>query len=99
MTRPSFYVLRKPSDPIPPDDKISPGDVVIMHSGDICVWDGLFWQLLPGRYISTEQLKEFIGYVSSGWPGTAEEIRQDLGDKLPEDFLGRMEKMCARLHE
>jgi hypothetical protein len=99
LSKPSFYILRKPSDPLPGDSDVSPGDVVVMHSGDICVWDGTFWDLLPGRFISVEDLKEFIGYVSSGWPGTPGEIKQDLGDKLPEDFLTRMEKVCAKLQK
>jgi hypothetical protein len=97
--RPSVYVLRKPSDPFPMDDKVVPGDFVIMHSGDVNVWDGVFWHLLPGRFINVEELKEFLGYVGSGWPGDVGDARQDLTGKLPELFLERMLTVCARLQK
>jgi hypothetical protein len=99
VSRPSVYVLRKPSDPFPEDDKVVPGDFVIMHSGDVNVWDGVFWHLLPGRFISVDELKEFLGYVGSGWPTSQEDARSDLTDKLPELFLERMLKVCARLQK
>jgi hypothetical protein len=98
MNRPSVYVLRRSSDPFPDDDRVSPGDFVILHSGDVTVWDGVFWHLLPGRSLSVEELKEFLGYVGSGWPTSPEDAQADLNGKLPEYFLSRMVKVCAKLH-
>lgn len=97
--RPSVYVLRKPSDPFPDDNSLAPGDFVIMHSGDVNVWDGVFWHLLPGRFISVNELKEFLGYVGSGWPTDPEDAQNDLEGLLPENFLQRMVKVCARIQE
>lgn len=95
--RPSVYVLRKPSDPFPEDNRVSPGDFVILHSGDMTVWDGLFWHLLPGRSLSVEELKEFLGYVGSGWPSDPADAEADLAGKLPEPFIARMLTVCAKL--
>jgi hypothetical protein len=90
MSSPSVYVLRKPTDPIPEREKLSPGDVIVMASGDILVWTGSMLDLLPGRYASIEELKEFLSYVSSGWPDDPETARADLAGLVPELFLDRM---------
>ena len=97
MDRPSVYVLRRPSDPFPEDEKVSTGEFVIMHSGDVMVWDGAFWHLLPGRSLTVDELKEFLGYVGSGWPSDPADARDDLAGKLPEAFLARMLTVCAKL--
>jgi hypothetical protein len=95
--RPGVYVLRKPSDTFPEDSALSPGDFVIMHSGDVNVWDGVFWHLLPGRFITVEELKEFLSYAGSGWPTDPEDAKNDLKGVLPDYFLDRMLKVCARI--
>ena len=97
--RPAVYVLRKPSDLFPDDSGLSPGDFVIMHSGDVNVWDGVFWHLLPGRFVTVEELKEFLAYAGSGWPTDPDDARNDLRGVLPDDFLERMLKVCARIQE
>jgi hypothetical protein len=94
---PSIYILRKNTDPLPDRATCSPGDIVILASGDILVYTGSMWDLLPGRYITVEQLKEFVGYVSRGWPGDAGMARDDLEGRLPPDFLDRMLVTVARL--
>lgn len=68
----------------------SRGDIVILFSGDILVCVEGAWDLLPGRYMEVEELKEFVSYVSSGWPEDPETARADLEDRLPEKFLERM---------
>jgi hypothetical protein len=88
--RPSIYILRKKTDPIPPRQDLSPGDVIILPSGDVLVYTGSMLDLLPGRYISIEELKEFVSYVSSGWPDDPSTARADLEGRLPEQFLSRM---------
>ena len=94
---PSVYILRKNSDKIPDRDTCKPGDIVVLASGDILVFTGSMWDLLPGRYATVEQLKEFVGYVSSGWPDDPEIARADLDGKVPPDFLSRMADTVARL--
>jgi hypothetical protein len=87
---PSIYVLRKPTDPIPERDKLSPGDVIVMSSGDVLVWTGTMLNLLPGRYANIDELKEFLSYIASGWPDDPETARADLDGRVPELFLERM---------
>jgi hypothetical protein len=94
---PSIYVLRKPIDPIPERDKLLPGDVIVMSSGDVLVWTGAMLDLLPGRYASIEELKEFLSYIASGWPDDPETARADLGGKVPEMFLERMLTTVSKL--
>jgi hypothetical protein len=55
------------------------------------------WDLLPGSLISIEELKEFVGYVSSGWPDDPETAREDMDGRVPADFLNRMVKTVERL--
>jgi hypothetical protein len=88
--RPSIYILRKNTDPIPARDTCSPGDIVVLPSGDVLVYTASMWDLLPGRYISIDELKEFVSYISSGWPDTPSDARADLEGRLPEQFLSRM---------
>jgi hypothetical protein len=96
--RPSIYVLRKAENlEMPKGSEMGPGDFVVFYTGDISVWDGVFWHLLPGRNLSVEETKEFISYVSSGWPGTVEEAIEDLEGVLPDWFLARMVKVCASI--
>lgn len=95
--KPSVYILRNGTDKIPDRGNCSAGDIVILTSGDILVFTGRMWQLLPGRYESIEQLKEFIGYVSSGWPDETKTARTDLSGKVSPDFLSRFLKMCDRI--
>jgi len=87
---PSVYILRKNTDRVPDRKTCSPGDIVILASGDILVYTGTMWDLLPGRYVTVEELKEFVGYVSSGWPDDPETARADLTGRVPELFLDRM---------
>lgn len=88
--RPSIYILRKNTDPIPDRQDLSPGDVIILPSGDVLVYTGSMIDLLPGRYISVDELKEFVSYISSGWPDNPSTARADLESRLPEQFLSRM---------
>ena len=88
--RPSIYILRKNTDPIPARQDLSPGDVIILPSGDVLVYTGSMLDLLPGRYISIDELKEFVSYISSGWPDDPRDARADLEGRLPEQFLSRM---------
>jgi hypothetical protein len=99
MDRPSVYVLRRPSDPFPEDKDVSAGDFVIMHSGDVAVWDGVFWHLLAGRSLTVDELKEFLGYVGSGWPSDPADAQADLAGKLPETFLARMLTVCGKIQK
>lgn len=94
---PSIYILRKNTDKMPDRERCSPGDVVILPSADILVYTGSMWDLLPGRYISVEELKEFVGYVSSGWPDGTDTAREDLEGRVPDEFLERMLVVVARL--
>jgi hypothetical protein len=94
---PSVYILRKNNDKIPDRDTCSPGDIVVLTSGDILVYTGSMWDLLPGRYATVEELKEFVGYVSSGWPDDPEIARADLEGRVPTDFLDRMVGTVERL--
>ena len=55
------------------------------------------WDLLPGRYASIEQLKDFIGYVSSGWPNDSKIAVEDMNGKVPAGFLDRMVGVIDRL--
>lgn len=87
---PSVYILRKNTDLVPDRATCSSGDIVILASGDILVYTGTMWDLLPGRYVTVEELKEFVGYVSSGWPDDPEMARADLEGRLPPDFIERM---------
>ena len=96
-TPPSIYVLRKSTDPLPSRDNVTPGDVVILASGDVLVYTGLMWDLLPGRYVTIEELKEFIGYVASGWPDDPKIAKEDLKGKISELFLNRMLQTIERL--
>jgi len=75
---------------MPKREDCSKGDIVILLSGDILVSTGEAWDLLPGRYMEVEELKEFVGYVSSGWPDDPEVARADMGKKIPPEFLERM---------
>lgn len=62
----------------------------MLPSGDVLVYTTSMWDLLPGRYISIEELKEFVSYISSGWPDTPDTAKADLEGRLPELFLSRM---------
>lgn len=62
----------------------------MLPSGDVLVYTASMWDLLPGRYISIDELKEFVSYISSGWPDTPSDARADLEGRLPEQFLSRM---------
>jgi len=62
----------------------------VLPSGDVLVYTASMWDLLPGRYISIDELKEFVSYISSGWPDTPSDARADLEGRLPEQFLSRM---------
>jgi hypothetical protein len=94
---PAVYILRKNSDKIPDRETCNPGDIVVLASGDILVYTGSMWDLLPGRYASVEELKEFVGYVSSGWPDDPEIARTDMEGRVPDMFLDRMVGTVARL--
>lgn len=61
-----------------------------MVSGDVMVWTGGLWDLLPGRYLSVDELKTFISYVASGWPEDQSTAREDLEGELSPLFLSRM---------
>lgn len=87
---PSIYVLRKNTDPMPPREDLSPGDFVILFCGDVLVFTGLMWDLLPGRYLDVDELKEFVTYVASGWPEDSGIARLDMEGKVPDFFLDRM---------
>lgn len=87
---PSIYVLRKNSEDLPSRDSLTPGDIVIMPSGDVLVYANSMWDLLPGRYEDVEQLKEFVSYVASGWPEDSIVARADMEGKVSPKFLNRM---------
>ena len=95
--KPSIYILRKNSDTFPSREICSPGDMVILPSGDVLVFVGNMWDLLPGRYITVEELKEFVSYVSSGWPDSSEVVKEDLGGRIPDLFLSRMKNTVEKL--
>jgi len=75
---------------MPKREDCSRGDIVILLSGDILVSTGEAWDLLPGRYMEVEELKEFVSYVSSGWPDDPEVAIADMDKKIPPEFLERM---------
>ena len=85
---PSVYILRNNTDKIPTECEV--GDCVILPNGDVLVKTPTIWDLLPGSLISIEELKEFVGYVSSGWPDDSETARADMDGRVPPDFLERM---------
>ena len=85
---PSVYILRNNTDKIPTECEV--GDCVILPNGDVLVKTPTIWDLLPGSLISIEELKEFVGYVSSGWPDDPETARADMDGRVPPDFLERM---------
>jgi hypothetical protein len=95
--KPSIYILRKNSDIFPSREICSPGDMVILPSGDVLVFVGNMWDLLPGRYITIEELKEFVSYISSGWPDDPNDAQADLEGRLPELFLEKMLNTVRRL--
>jgi hypothetical protein len=95
--KPSIYILRKNSDPLPARDTCALGDIVILPSGDVLVYVGNMWDLLPGRYVSVDELKEFISYVSSGWPESQDTAKTDLEGRLPKQFLDRMLSTVEKL--
>lgn len=98
-TPPSIYVLRRSADPLPSRDSVAPGDVVILASGDVLVYTGSMWDLLPGRYVTVEELKEFVTYVASGWPEDPETARADMEGKMPAQFLSRMVQTVERIQK
>lgn len=85
-----IYVLRSDTEEFPKRSNLTLGDIVIMKSGDIAVWVGESWDLLPGRYMGLEQLKAFVSYVGSGWPASASEAREDLAGRVSDLFLERL---------
>jgi hypothetical protein len=95
MTKVSVYVLRKNLEEFPKGSSCNSGDVVILPSGDILAWSGFTWVLLPGRYLDINQLKEFVGYVSSGWPTDIDTLVKDLSKLIPDKrFLGKALEVC-----
>lgn len=94
---PSIYLLRKASEPLPNHSDCEPGDVVVMHSGDIMVHNGQMWYLLPGRYLSPEQLKIFIRYIASGWPTDPSMVELDLGELGDKRFVYEVGKVTSTL--
>ncbi len=97
MSAPNIYILRKQEDKIPMRQELSVGDIVILQSGDILVSLGDMWDLLPGRYLDIDELKEFILYVRSGWPDDLEMMESDLKDRINKGFLSRMSKTVEKL--
>lgn len=94
----AVYILRRNSDSPPARDTCAPGDTVIMASGDILVWTGAMWTLLPGRYLSVDELKEFVAYVATGWPDTPATFVADMAGAIGhEDFVRRAAGVCERL--
>lgn len=92
-----IYILRSNSENFPDRETLNPGDIVIMKSGDIAVWVGSSWDLLPGRYLTLEQLKVFISYVGTGWPSRLEAV-QDLSGQFSNLFLDRMLATADKLN-
>ena len=99
MSKISITILRKVTDQFPKRETCSLGDMVVMTSGDIMVWTGNSWDLLPGRYLSVEELKTFISYVASGWPDNSDIANQDLFTKMPNMFLSRMLDLVDKISE
>lgn len=95
--KPGIYVLRAGTEAFPKREGLSAGDIVIMKSGDVAVWVGEMWDLLPGRYLDIEQLKSFLCYVATGWPSSADEAEVDLKDKVTELFLQRFLSTVSKL--
>lgn len=50
-----------------PESK-EPGDVVIMHNGEIFCYCNDIWILLGGRFLPKTLRETFIQYISTGWP-------------------------------
>jgi hypothetical protein len=96
---PSIFVLRNTTDPLPPREDLSPGDFVILVSGDVLVFTGLMWDLLPGRYLDIDELKEFVTYVASGWPEDSDIARLDMRGKVPDTFLERMLQVVKNIQK
>lgn len=94
---PSIYILRNNTEKIPTDCEV--GDCVILPNGDVLVKTRTIWDLLPGSLISIDELKEFVGYVSSGWPDDPETARADMEGKVPAQFLSRMVQTVERMQE
>jgi len=92
---PSIYILRNSTDKIPTDCEV--GDCVILPNGDVLVKTQTIWNLLPGSLISIDELKEFVGYVSSGWPDDPDVARADMDKKIPPVFLERMVETVKKL--
>lgn len=96
----SIYVLRKNLDQFPKRDSCSLGDTVILPSGDMLVWTNLNWFLLPSRFITVDELKEFIRYISSGWPETSELFLEDLAPLISnKDFLAKASEVCSLIRQ
>lgn len=96
----SVYILRRNSDPVPGREKCSPGDLVIMASGDVLAWSGAMWLLLPGRYLSVDELKEFVSYVATGWPDDSETFTADMAGVIShEDFVRRAAEACGKIEK
>lgn len=91
-------ILRSQLAEWPKREDCSAGDIVVMVSGDLMVWSGYAWFLLPGRFISVGELKEFLSYVQSGWPLDSEEFIKDLGPLIEDkDFLHRAAELCPKI--
>lgn len=98
MSCPSIYLLRREEDEIPKRETLAVGDIVILKSGDILVCLDGMWDLLPGRYLEVEQLKEFILYIRSGWPSEVEVLKGDMAGRVSDQFLSRMIQTVERLN-
>lgn len=96
---PAIYVLRKSTDYPPSKSEVSSGDLVIMASGDVLVYARSIWNLLPGRYESIDQLKEFVSYVASGWPDDPDVARADMAGKVSPKFLDKMCELVEKLSD
>ena len=91
-------ILRTNSEEWPKREDCVPGQIVVMTSGDMMVWSGYMWFLLPSRLITIDELKEFIGYVQSGWPSEPAEILRDLGESITDKtFLHRAMFVCGNI--
>jgi hypothetical protein len=98
QNNPSIYILRDNIDDFPKREVCSPGDIVIMSTGDLLVWSGMSWLLAPGRYITVEELKEFVRYVSSGWPEDSAIFISDMSGLISDKrFLEKIAEICEKL--